>query len=124
MYIPHDGKTRYHRSAFEFTSVLAATLWALLAFTCCIRCYAQEPHPAQHSATASPPGVESVWIEAEAMGPLRGSNFSFQQEAQQTRGSWSLSGPGVAAEWTQGGVGLTRNTVRGVKQVCRVKYVL
>lgn len=46
---------------------------------------------------------ESIWVEAETLGPLRGSNFSFQQEAQQTRGSWALSGPGVAAEWTQGG---------------------
>src|SRR5690348_1759842 len=52
-------------------------------------------------AQSSRPG--SVWIEAETMAPLRGSNFSFQHEAQQTRGTWSLSGPGVAAEWTQGG---------------------
>ncbi len=46
---------------------------------------------------------ESVWVEAESFGPLKGSNFSFMAEAQQTRGSWSLAGPEAAAAWTQGG---------------------
>ena len=54
-------------------------------------------------AQAQPAAPQHLWIEAEQMAPLKGSNFSFQQEAQQTRGTWSLSGPGVAAEWTQGG---------------------
>lgn len=45
----------------------------------------------------------SLWMEAETFGPLRGANFSFFQDAQQTRGSWSLAGPDVAAAWTQGG---------------------
>src|SRR5207249_8817436 len=54
-------------------------------------------------ARAEPAAPHHLWIEAEQMAPLKGSNFSFQQEAQQTKGSWSLSGPGVAAEWTQGG---------------------
>jgi len=45
----------------------------------------------------------TVVIEAEYFGPLKGSNFSFQDPAKTTKGSWSLSGPGVAAEWTQGG---------------------
>ncbi|HEV8293362.1 MAG TPA: hypothetical protein VGP94_15605, partial [Tepidisphaeraceae bacterium] len=45
----------------------------------------------------------TVVIEAEYFSPLKGSNFSFQEPAKTTKGSWSLSGPGVAAEWTQGG---------------------
>src|SRR5258706_714058 len=45
----------------------------------------------------------TVVVEAEYFGPLKGSNFSFQEPAKTTKGSWSLSGPGVAAEWTQGG---------------------
>src|SRR4026209_2196395 len=45
----------------------------------------------------------TVVIEAEYFAPLKGSNFSFQDPAKTTKGSWSLSGPGVAAEWTQGG---------------------
>src|SRR3989440_1416372 len=45
----------------------------------------------------------TVVIEAEYFGPLKGSNFSFQEPTKTTKGSWSLSGPGVAAEWTQGG---------------------
>lgn len=48
-------------------------------------------------------GVHHLWMEAESFGPLKGANFSFQQEAQQTRGSWSLAGPDTAASWTQGG---------------------
>src|SRR2546430_4802284 len=44
-----------------------------------------------------------IWLEAEHFGPLRGGNFSYQQEDKTTRGSWSLAGPGVAAEWTMGG---------------------
>jgi hypothetical protein len=45
----------------------------------------------------------SLWMEAESFGPLHGSNYSFQPVAQTTKGSWSLAGPGVAAEWLQGG---------------------
>ncbi len=45
----------------------------------------------------------SVWLEAEWFGPLKGSNFSFLPEAQQTRGSWSVAGPDAAPAWTQGG---------------------
>src|SRR5437016_13741931 len=52
------------------------------------------------TAQAAP---HTVVIEAEYFGPLKGSNFSFQEPSKTTKGSWSLSGPGVAAEWTQGG---------------------
>lgn len=45
----------------------------------------------------------TVWLEAETFGPLHGANFSFQPVERTTKGSWSLSGPGVAAEWMQGG---------------------
>ena len=45
----------------------------------------------------------SVVMEAESFGGLKGSNFSFQEASKTTKGSWSLAGPGVAAEWTQGG---------------------
>src|SRR4051794_41986892 len=47
--------------------------------------------------------AETVWMEAETFGPLHGSNFSFQPVEKTTKGSWSVAGPGVAAEWTQGG---------------------
>src|ERR1051325_7954538 len=46
---------------------------------------------------------QTVVMEAENFSPLKGSNFSFQEPTKTTKGSWSLSGPGVAAEWTQGG---------------------
>ncbi|MBM3876060.1 MAG: hypothetical protein FJ386_04980 [Verrucomicrobia bacterium] len=49
------------------------------------------------------PQPHHVWMESEYFRPLRGANFSFQQPSNTTRGSWSLSGPGVAPEWTQGG---------------------
>jgi hypothetical protein len=51
----------------------------------------------------APAAPESVWIEAEDLGPLHGGNFSFQHEAAQTKGTWALAGPGVAAEFMQGG---------------------
>lgn len=46
---------------------------------------------------------ESIWVEAESFAPLKGNNFSFMREDRQTRGSWSIAGPDVAAAWTQGG---------------------
>ena len=45
----------------------------------------------------------TIWLEAETFGPLHGGNFSYQHPDQTTKGSWSVAGPGVAAEWTQGG---------------------
>src|SRR3954452_3295942 len=47
--------------------------------------------------------AETVWLEAETFGPLHGGNFSYQPVEKTTKGSWSVAGPGVAAEWTQGG---------------------
>lgn len=49
------------------------------------------------------PMPQSIVIEAESLAPLKGNNFSFEQVDKTTKGSWSLAGPGVAAEWTQGG---------------------
>jgi hypothetical protein len=46
---------------------------------------------------------QHVWLEAEFFRPLKGANFSYQQPAITTRGAWSVSGPGVAPEWMQGG---------------------
>src|SRR5438270_11761379 len=46
---------------------------------------------------------QTIWLEAETFGPLHGGNFSYQREDKTTKGSWSVAGPGVAAEWTQGG---------------------
>ena len=51
----------------------------------------------------APAAPHHVWIEAEYLAPLNGANFSFQQVEATTKGSWALAGPGVAAEWTQGG---------------------
>src|SRR3954463_3323529 len=62
--------------------IWVAAMWAVAAC-------AAEPH--------------SIVMEAESFGPLKGSNFSFQAPEKTTKGSWSLAGPGVAAEWAQGG---------------------
>ena len=45
---------------------------------------------------------ESIWIEAEDLRPLKGYYFPANL-ASKTEGGWGLSGPGVAAEWNQGG---------------------
>jgi len=45
---------------------------------------------------------ETVWIEAEHLAGVSGYCFPDIQ-ANETAGSWALSGPGVAPEWTQGG---------------------
>src|SRR5262249_23923319 len=52
---------------------------------------------------AAPAAPQSIWLEAESLGPLRGSNFSYMKPEQQARGSCALAGPDVAAAWTQGG---------------------
>src|SRR3954470_8442195 len=54
-----------------------------------------------HSAFAATP--QHIWMEAETFAPIIGANFSFQPVEQTAKGSWGLAGPGVAAEWTQGG---------------------
>lgn len=46
-------------------------------------------------------GSESIWIEAEHMRGVRGN--CFPDMGGKTDGSWALSGPGIAPEWTQGG---------------------
>src|SRR5438874_1316861 len=46
---------------------------------------------------------ESLWMEAETFGPLKGSNFSFMPPEKGTRGSWSIAGPDAAPAFTQGG---------------------
>ena len=46
-------------------------------------------------------GAESIWIEAEHLRGVRGS--CFPDMGGKTDGHWALSGPGIAAEWTQGG---------------------
>src|SRR2546421_6579955 len=46
---------------------------------------------------------ESLWMEAENFGPLKGSNFSFMPPEQGTRGSWAVAGPDAAPAFTQGG---------------------
>ena len=58
--------------------------------------------PASRPASSGPV-PHTLLLEAESFGPLKGSNFSYQPVEQTTKGSWSLSGPGVAPEWTQGG---------------------
>ena len=54
-------------------------------------------------ASAQDPLPQHLWIEAESLAPLRGSNFSITPEQRQERGAWAISGPGVADAWTQGG---------------------
>lgn len=52
---------------------------------------------------ADNPTPETIWMEAETFGPLKGGNFSYQPPDKTTKGSWAVAGPGVAPEWTQGG---------------------
>ncbi len=48
--------------------------------------------------------AEYLWVEAEHSADVQGHNtaFSAVRPLEQQRG-WSISGPGVAAEWSQGG---------------------
>ncbi len=48
--------------------------------------------------------AETVWIEAEHLDGIRGYCWPMGPPAiKQTAGHWALSGPGWAAEWSQGG---------------------
>lgn len=48
--------------------------------------------------------AESLWIEAEHMEGIKGYCWPMgQPNMKVTSGNWGLSGPGWAAEWTQGG---------------------
>jgi hypothetical protein len=52
------------------------------------------------------PGLagESLWIEAEFLDGIRGTCWPMgRDDMKRTDGHWALSGPGWAAEWTQGG---------------------
>ena len=53
-------------------------------------------------ADASALASESVWIEAEHLRGVRGYCWP-AGPSPKTDGHWALSGPGWAAEWTQGG---------------------
>src|SRR6478752_7594692 len=48
--------------------------------------------------------AEYLWIEAEHSADVQGHNnaFSVTPPLEKQRG-WGISGPGVAAEWSQGG---------------------
>jgi hypothetical protein len=49
-------------------------------------------------------GHESIWIEAEWLNGITGYCWpGGKPEMRKTEGHWGLSGPGWAAEWTQGG---------------------
>ncbi len=48
--------------------------------------------------------VETLWIEAEHLGGVKGYCWPMGRPNQKkTAGHWALSGPGWAAEWNQGG---------------------
>jgi len=48
--------------------------------------------------------AESLWIEAEHLDGIKGYCWPMgQPNMKKTSGNWGLSGPGWAAEWTQGG---------------------
>lgn len=49
-------------------------------------------------------GAEYLWVEAEHSTDIQGANYSWVPASplEQQRG-WGIAGPGVAAEWTQGG---------------------
>ena len=47
---------------------------------------------------------ETVWVEAEWLHGITGYCWPMgKPEVRKTNGHWGLSGPGWAAEWTQGG---------------------
>ncbi|MEX2212612.1 MAG: hypothetical protein WD768_00695, partial [Phycisphaeraceae bacterium] len=47
---------------------------------------------------------ESIWLEAEHLKGIRGYCWPMgRPDMKKTAGHWGLSGPGWAAEWTQGG---------------------
>ena len=50
------------------------------------------------------PAAESIWLEAEHLDGIRGYCWPMGTPAiKKTDGHWALSGPGWAAEWSQGG---------------------
>ena len=54
--------------------------------------------------TATGRAAESIWIEAEHLDGVRGYCWPMGPPAiKKTAGHWALSGPGWAAEWSQGG---------------------
>jgi hypothetical protein len=53
---------------------------------------------------AALPAQETLWIEAEHLAGIKGYCWPMgKPEMKKTAGHWALSGPGWAAEWTQGG---------------------
>ena len=53
---------------------------------------------------AEPQPIESIWLEAEHLQGLKGTCWPMGTPAmQRTEGHWGISGPGWAAEWSQGG---------------------
>lgn len=47
-------------------------------------------------------GQETVWIEAEHLRGVRGHCFP-EMNGHTTQGHWAIAGPGICAEWSQGG---------------------
>ena len=59
------------------------------------------PH---HPSVPAAVQAESIWLEAEHLEGIRGYCWPAGRPAmKKTDGHWGLSGPGWAAEWTQGG---------------------
>lgn len=59
---------------------------------------------AQHSSLA--PAAETLWLEAEHFTGIKGYCWPMgddKRKMRETSGHWGLSGPGWAAEWSQGG---------------------
>ncbi len=56
------------------------------------------------TAASPAPAAESIWFEAEHLDGIRGYCWPMGPPAiKKTAGHWALSGPGWAAEWSQGG---------------------
>ena len=56
------------------------------------------------AVTPAAAAAESIWLEAEHLDGIRGHCWPMgKPEMKQTKGHWGISGPGWAAEWTQGG---------------------
>lgn len=77
---------------------------ALCMFICCLAtCAAQVPGAASAADEAKSGGVPIyLWFEPEWFTGVEGS-FAYWTGTAQPTGRWAVAGPGISAEWSQGG---------------------
>jgi hypothetical protein len=82
---------------------------SLLLLSFCLPLFAQSP-PTQSSGTTAPRSLEYLWYEAENMRGFSTNerhepvlNPSWMNPLREKAPGWGINGPGVSAEWSQGG---------------------